>query len=100
MRYLSLPRRETDARLHLQKDADPNTGLYNFRHGYIEPWYLKASHPRQSDPGEYRAEGYSLDNVGPVYQEGKGMSEMDATVEFIKAYEKRGCPFSHGGGGK
>ena len=25
------------------------------------------------------------------------MSEMDATVQFIKAYEKRGCPFSHSG---
>lgn len=97
LRYLYFPRPETKAHLVLEENANLDTGIYNFRHGYIEPWYMKASHPEQSDPGKYRAEGYNLDKFGPVLQEGKGMDEMAATVEFLKSYDRSGCPFSHGG---
>lgn len=77
----------------LEEHPNPETGLFNFRHGYIEPWYIRASHPKQSDPTKYRAEGYDLNKVGPVLQEGKGIDEMDATVEFLKSYNRAGCPF-------
>lgn len=96
--YLCLPRPEANPRQHLQKDSNPDTGLYNFRHGFVEPWYLSPEHRRQVDPQRYRGEGYSLDRVGPTPKEGKGVEDMDATVEVLKSLEGRGCPFGHGKG--
>ncbi|SPN97221.1 uncharacterized protein DNG_00735 [Cephalotrichum gorgonifer] len=98
LRYVRLPRPETQPRRHLQEKPDPDSGLYNFRHGYVEPWYLSPGHRRQVDPERYRGKGYSLDTVGPLPQEGKGVEEMDATVEVLRNLEGRGCPFGHGKG--
>lgn len=94
LRYLCRPRPSTGTRRRLQEYPNPETGLYNFRHGYTEPWYIRDSHPRQSDPSKYRAAGYSLDGVGPLSQEGKGIAEMDVTVKFLKSYDRTGCPFA------
>lgn len=46
---------------------------------------------------KYYPQGYDLMTIGPKPQEGKGLEEMRATVEFLKARGSAGCPFSNGG---
>ncbi|KAK5283489.1 hypothetical protein LTS13_008083 [Exophiala xenobiotica] len=96
LRYLSLPRAPAQARKHLAETPNPGTKLYNFRHRYLEPWYLKASHPRQTDPGKFRAAGYDIGCVGPTPQEGKGLEEMEITIDLLQKSDRGSCPFSSG----
>lgn len=42
----------------------------------------------------YHPNGYDLKTIGPTPQEGKGIDEMKATVEFLKARGVSTCPFT------
>ncbi|KAF3016514.1 hypothetical protein E8E14_011234 [Neopestalotiopsis sp. 37M] len=43
---------------------------------------------------KYHPQGYDLQTIGPRPQEGKGMENMNATVEFLKMRNIDRCPFS------
>lgn len=93
LRYLSLPRAPEKARKHLAETPNPGTRLYNFRHRSLEPWYLNASHPRQTDPEKFRAAGYDIGSVGPTPQEGMGLEEMEITIDLLRKSDRGSCPF-------
>jgi hypothetical protein len=98
----------------LEDDLNPLSGLYNFDHFSLRPWYVKPTFwtiwgpvalllrilgGRTPGTGgdKYYPQGYDLKTIGPKPQEGKGLDEMNATVEFLKARGSSSCPFSNKG---
>lgn len=47
-----------------------------------------------SNGDKYKPAGYDLKTIGPVPQEGRGVEEMRATVEFMKGRGAGECPFA------
>jgi hypothetical protein len=112
LRHLSLPRPSFLAVKVIDDKPNPLTGTYNFNHYKIHPWYVKPSIRQRwgpkawlvklfgkgvlpGDQGDtYRPQGYDLRTVGPAAQDGKGMAEMSADIEKLKAQDRIGCPFA------
>ncbi|KAF2141144.1 uncharacterized protein K452DRAFT_327340 [Aplosporella prunicola CBS 121167] len=111
LRYLALPRPSFLAVKLVDDKPNPASGLYNFRHLGFQPWYIKPDFWAKWSPsallmrvfgarapgtaGErYRPQGYDLKTIGPQPQEGKGLDDMMATVEYLKSRGESGCPFS------
>ncbi|RYP52794.1 hypothetical protein DL768_002117 [Monosporascus sp. mg162] len=110
LRHFSLPRPEFLA--YSSVSSTPNAeGLYNFSHAGFQPWYIQPSFWAIWSPGSvllralgarkpgsngdrYKPKGYDLKTIGPAPQEGKGVKEMEATVEFMKSRGKGECPFA------
>ncbi|KAF2966329.1 hypothetical protein GQX73_g7279 [Xylaria multiplex] len=111
VRYTCLPRPKFLAVHNVAQQANPETGLYNLDQLTLQPWYVKPSawnawSPKAlllktlggRKPGsfgdKYHPGGYDLKTIGPQPQQGKGMEDMAATVEFLKTRNAKGCPFS------
>lgn len=110
LRYLALPRTEFFA--YQSVASTPNAeGLYNFTHGGFQPWYIQPGFWSMWSPSavllrmfgarkpgskgdRYKPTGYDLKTIGPPPQEGKGLEEMRATVEFMKGRGVNECPFA------
>jgi hypothetical protein len=110
LRYLVLPRPEIFA--YQSVASTPNAeGLYNFSHGGFQPWYVQPGFWSIWSPGtvllrtfgarkpgskgdRYKPTGYDLKTIGPPPQEGKGLEEMRAAVEFMKGRGAGECPFA------
>ncbi|KAK0707075.1 hypothetical protein B0T26DRAFT_656598 [Lasiosphaeria miniovina] len=111
LRHLCLPRPSSWAVKAVDEQPNPATGLYNFEHAGFQPWYVKPTFGARWRPsallvralggrapgthGErFHPQGYSLETIGPAPQEGKGLEEMSATVEFMKGRGSAKCPFA------
>lgn len=110
LRYLALPRPEFFA--YQSVASTPNAeGLYNFSHGGFQPWYVQpgflsiwspsavllrmfGARKPGSEGDRYKPTGYDLKTIGPPPQEGKGLEEMRATVEFMMGRGAGECPFA------
>ncbi|RYP77015.1 hypothetical protein DL769_003500 [Monosporascus sp. CRB-8-3] len=110
LRHFSLPRPEFLA--YRAVSPTPNAeGLYNFSHAGFQPWYIQPSFWAIWSPGSlllramgarkpgsggdrYKPKGYDLTTIGPAPQEGKGIKEMGATIEFMKSRGAGECPFA------
>ncbi|KAH6680464.1 hypothetical protein B0J14DRAFT_266164 [Halenospora varia] len=114
LRHLSPPRPSFLAVEAVDGKTNPLSGLYNFNHLSLRPWYIKPTFLTRwglvalllrslggKPPGlggeKYHPGGYDLMTIGPQPQEGKGTAEMKTTIEFMKARGETGCPFSKGG---
>lgn len=113
LRHLSLPRPELLA--FKSVSSAPNTdGLYNFSHGGFQPWYVAPSFSSIWSPGavllrligarkpgskgdRYKPTGYDLKTIGPPPQEGRGLEEMNSTIEAMKIRKADPCPFGRVG---
>ncbi|KAI5918854.1 hypothetical protein F4810DRAFT_690267, partial [Camillea tinctor] len=113
LRYLSFPRPSFLAVHNVEAQKNPVTGLYNFTQLTGQPWYVKPTFWSKWGPSalllrafgarapgsfgdKYRPQGYDLNTIGPKPQEGKGLDDMAATVEFLQTRGSIGCPFSRG----
>ncbi|RYP93702.1 hypothetical protein DL770_000233 [Monosporascus sp. CRB-9-2] len=110
LRHFSLPRPEFLA--YSAVSSTPNSeGLYNFNHAGFQPWYIQPGFWTIWSPGSvllralgarkpgsngdrYKPKGYDLKTIGPAPQEGKGLKEMEAMVEFMKNRGVGECPFA------
>ncbi|KAF2263090.1 hypothetical protein CC78DRAFT_466540 [Lojkania enalia] len=110
LRYLMLPRPKLFA--YQSVASTPNSeGLYNFSHGGFQPWYVQPGFWSIWSPGavflrmfgarkpgskgnKYKPTGYDLKTIGPPPQEGKGLEDMRATVEFMKGRGVDDRPFA------
>lgn len=112
IRHLCLPRPSLYAVKAVEDVSGTSTGLYNFHQMSLQPWYVKPTfwstwslpallfrafggRAPGSKGDRYHPQGYNLWTIGPKHQEGKGMEEMTATIEFMKARGLTGCPFPH-----
>lgn len=110
LRYFVLPRPEIFAYQSVASTANAE-GLYNFSHGGFQPWYVQPSfwsiwsptavllwmfgaRKPGSKGDKYKPSGYDLKTIGPAPQEGKGIEEMRAIVEFMKSRGAGECPFA------
>lgn len=110
LRYFSLPRPELLAHQSVS-DSTNEMGLYNFSHGGFQPWYVQpdfwsvwapsgmllrilGARKPGSQGDRFKPTGYDLKTIGPPPQEGKGLEEMRATIEFMKSRGVRECPFA------
>jgi len=114
VRYLHPPRPWWLRRKLFTDKPDPKTGRY-YTYTYVaHPWYVKPTfwsrwNPealrtrflwRGDLPGDeaYHPEGYSIAELGPDYQKGKGQEEMEKNkaqlMERRKAQQQGGCPMS------
>ncbi|KAH8668250.1 hypothetical protein BGZ60DRAFT_376511 [Tricladium varicosporioides] len=111
LRHLSLPRPAFLAVKAVDDKTNPLSGLYNFNHLSLRPWYIRPTFwtrwgpvalllrslgGKPPGPGgeKYHPEGYDLMTIGPQPQEGKGIEEMKTAIEYMKARGETGCPFS------
>jgi len=95
----------------VDEDPNPGTRYYNFQQVTFQPWYVKPTFWSTWGPAailirllggrvpgsrgdKYQPHGYDLMTIGPEPQRGKGLEEMIATVEIIKAKGVATCPFS------
>ncbi|KAI1390196.1 uncharacterized protein F4822DRAFT_228497 [Hypoxylon trugodes] len=115
LRHTCLPRPAFLAVHNVGEHANPETNLYNFDRLTLQPWYVKPDAWNKWSPkalllsalggrspgslgDKYHPGGYDLKTIGPKPQEGKGIEDMAATVEFLKTRNSTGCPFSSMGG--
>ncbi|KAF2174942.1 hypothetical protein K469DRAFT_724916 [Zopfia rhizophila CBS 207.26] len=103
LRHICLPRPSFLAVKAVDDDPNPVSGLYNFNHVGFQPWYIEPTFGQPLGgraPGtrgdKYHPQGYNLQTIGPKPQEGKGIDEMMATVEYLKKRGSSQCPFSYG----
>ncbi|KAF7194344.1 Mycophenolic acid biosynthesis cluster protein B [Pseudocercospora fuligena] len=90
MRHLSLPRTSNQGTKMVQ-DLNTETGRYNFWTIYAsQPWYVS----KPSVDESFQPEGYELKTIGPLPQIGKGVEEMEMTMEFLRRNTLSQCPFS------
>lgn len=110
LRYLALPRSAGRPAVQLDETPDADSGLYHFSHSMLKPWYVKPTFwtswgPRAMFvrllggyvPGEerFKPQGYSPKTIGPDPQEGKGLNDMEETVNCLRASGAMAqCPFS------
>ncbi|KAJ5773723.1 hypothetical protein N7457_008619 [Penicillium paradoxum] len=111
LRYLALPRSESNAVKLVQDKANPNSKLYNFQRKTLQPWYMEPTFWSQwglgallvralggKVPGargdRYHPQGYDLMTIGPDPQKEHGAEEMLSGIEVIKARGATTCPFS------
>lgn len=87
----------------INKEANPDTGRYNYNVYVLDPWYVKPTFwsrwnplalftrlsgaPVPGDGGDrFQPEGYSIDEVGPERLRGQGKKEIE---EMVKDLERR-----------
>ncbi|KAL7624942.1 hypothetical protein AAE478_004156 [Parahypoxylon ruwenzoriense] len=110
LRHLALPRPSNAAVKPVDDQPNPITGLYNFQQLSMRPWYVRPSFRNQwslsalvlrtfggrvpkSSEMKYHPEGYDLMTIGPEPNAGKGIDEMSATIDYMKARGIAECPF-------
>ncbi|ETS78446.1 hypothetical protein PFICI_10508 [Pestalotiopsis fici W106-1] len=111
LRHVCLPRPKFLAVHNISQQANPETTLYNFDQLTLQPWHVepnawntwgpkallfKAFGGRRpgSRGDRYHPRVYDLQTIGPKSQECKGIEDMNATIEFLKARNMNRCPFS------
>jgi len=109
LRYLGLPRPRFLAIKAVDEVPNSGSGLYNFNHFNLRPWYIKPTFWSRWGPiswlvraiggkipgnEKYHPHGYDLRTIGPELQIGKGLEEMDVNVELLKVRSFTQCPFS------
>ncbi|VUC30925.1 unnamed protein product [Clonostachys rosea] len=109
LRHLSLPRHTAVKALPVS--PNPKTGKYNFERKGLQPWYMESTFWSSWGPtallvraaggkvpgskgDRYYPQGYDLMTIGPEPQKGKGIDEMKADIEAIRARGVATCPFS------
>ncbi|KAF3162543.1 hypothetical protein TWF788_001995 [Orbilia oligospora] len=115
LRHFTFPRRSPVKVLH--EKPNPKTGLFNFFPTGLQPWYVKkdiwsiwgpsalfvralGGRLPGSHGDRFHPQGYDLTTIGPKPQEGRGLENMAATMEFLRARNISGCPFQKGYGEK
>jgi len=73
---------------------------YYNKPGFLNRWgpeawfvWINGGKVPSSDGSQFYPHGYEISEVGPSRYVGKGISEMNATAEKLRAERPVGCPF-------
>ncbi|KAK3682326.1 hypothetical protein B0T22DRAFT_470839 [Podospora appendiculata] len=109
LKYLCLPRPDFLKVMYITDEVDPATGRYHANYYIAHPWYVKPTFWSRWGPealvtrlvggvvpgdegARYCPAGYSIPELGPTYQRGKGEKEMAETKAKVRVM--RGCPMA------
>lgn len=108
LRYLALPRPHFLRHDIISEKADKN-GRYHRIEYESEPWYMESNLRNRwglqawfkwfggkpfPGSGDYKAQGYLIQEVGPRSQEKMGLREFEVEKERLMMAGRGGCPFS------
>ncbi|KAF6831322.1 hypothetical protein CMUS01_07395 [Colletotrichum musicola] len=106
VRHLTLPR---FIPVLYFSDPHPKTGRIVHYDYLVDPWYNPADFWSRwgptalatrlmggivPGPEKHMPQGFLFEDIGPKDKVGKGIEEMAAGVEELKAHQRGGCPFS------
>ncbi|KAI1738168.1 hypothetical protein F4680DRAFT_426312 [Xylaria scruposa] len=110
LRHFSLPRLYLLRHHYIEENADPLTNRYHVSRWRFHPWYAAPSFKDRwgakalitwvvgekgsGGTGKFIPEGYLLPEVGPQEEIGRGLDDMEGTVNLLASKDPHRRPFA------